>query len=92
MSSVNNNNNNNDNYENVYVTLRLHKNIARLLIIFANIHAEKGSTEEKRIDNFLVQEITETVKALAAEPLPEEYPDSLKQLIRMLFNSSKTTN
>ena len=88
FSSVNNNNNYEE--ENVYVTLKLHKNIAQLLKIFANIHAEKGNTEEKRVDNFLSEEITETVKALAGPPLPEEYPDSFKQLIQRLLNEATT--
>jgi hypothetical protein len=44
-----------------------------------------GSTEWQRIDNFVSEEINDTVKALAADPLPEDYPDALKELIRTLF-------
>ncbi len=84
------NNNNNNNYESVHVTLRMHSSLARLLKIFANIHGE-GSTEYKSINNFVTEEIVQTVKALAADPLPEEYPDSFKQLVQRLLKESETT-
>jgi hypothetical protein len=74
--------------EKVYVVLRLNKNIARLLRIFANIHADKGSTEDKRINNFLSQEVTKIVHSLAETTPSEEYPDSFKQLIQRYLNEA----
>jgi hypothetical protein len=73
-----------------HITLKMHSSIAKLLKIFANAHGE-GSTEDRRIDNFVTEEIVQTVKALAAEPfLSEEYPDSLKELIKRLLKEATT--
>jgi hypothetical protein len=82
-----------NNEEKIYVTLKLNKNISRLLRIFANIYAEKGSTEEKRIDNFLSEEVTKIIQSLAADPpTPPIYPYSLKQLIQDLLHEYNNKN
>ncbi len=62
--------------------MRINNNICR--------HSElkREVPEEKRIDNFLVQEITETVKALAADP-SEQFPESLKLIIQRRLNEYK---
>jgi hypothetical protein len=55
-------------YEEISVVLRLEKNIVQILRIFANTYGGErrgGSTEEKRIDNFLSEEVTKIIEALA---------------------------
>ena len=82
-----NKNKNNNEEEKIYVLLKLNKNIAQLLRIFANTHGE-GGTEEKRIDNFLSEEVTKIVEALASDslgPAQELFPDSLKQHVQNLY-------
>ena len=100
MSNNKNNNNknkNNNKEEKVYVLLKLNKNIAQLLRIFANTHADKGigSTENKRIDNFLTEEVTKIIQALASDssgPAQEPFPDSLKQHVQNLLLNKETDN
>jgi hypothetical protein len=101
-SPSDNNNINNDkddedksSYEEISVVLRLKKNIVQILRIFANTYyGEKGSTEEeKRIDNFLSEEVTKIVETLASDssgPAQEPFPDSLKQYIQSLLKDEKT--
>jgi hypothetical protein len=85
--------------EKVYVLLKLNKNIAQLLRIFANTYgADKGigsSTENKRIDNFLSKEVTKIVQALASDssgPAQDPFPDSLKQHVKNLLLNKETDN
>jgi hypothetical protein len=60
------------------------------LRIFANIYAENGSTEEKRIEIFLNKEITKIIQSLAVDPsTPPNYPYSLNQHIRRLLRIQK---
>jgi hypothetical protein len=88
----NNNNNNKNEEENVYVFLKLNKNIVQLLRIFANTYGEVGDSnteENKRIDNFLSKEVTKIIQALASDssgPAQEPFPDSLKQHVKNLLN------
>ena len=99
MSNNNNKNKNNNEEEKIYVLLKLNKNIAQLLRIFANTHADKGigsSTENKRIDNFLSKEVTKIIEALASDssgPAQEPFPDSLKQHVKnLLLNKEAADN
>ena len=99
MSNNNNKNKNNNEEEKIYVLLKLNKNIAQLLRIFANTHAaDKGigsSTENKRIDNFLSKEVTKIIQALASDssgPAQEPFPDSLKQHVKNLLLNKETDN
>ena len=84
------NNNNNNEETKIYVLLRLDKNVAHILRIFANTYGE-GSTEKKRIDNFLSEEVTKIIEALATDssgPTQEPFPDSLKQHLKNLWKNA----
>jgi hypothetical protein len=64
------------------------------LRIFVNTYGEEG-TEEKRIDNFLSEEISKIVETLASDssgPAQEPFPDSLKQHIQNLLNEATDNN
>jgi hypothetical protein len=83
--------NNNNEEEQINVILRLNKTIAQLLRIFANTYGEGRSTEEKRIDNFLSEEVTKIVETLASDssgPTQEPFPDSLKQHVKNLWKNA----
>jgi hypothetical protein len=96
----NNKNKNNEEEEKIYVLLKLNKNIAQLLRIFANTYADDveggGSTEEKnRIDNFLSEEVTKIIETLASDPsgpAQELFPDSLKQHVKNLLKEADNNN
>ena len=64
--------------------------------IFANTYyGEGGSIEEKRIDNFLSEEVTKIVETLASDssgPAQEPFPDSLKQHVQNLLNEANNNN
>jgi hypothetical protein len=66
------------------------------LRIFANTYyGKKGSTEEKRIDNFLSEEATKILETLASDssgPAQEPFPDSLKQHIQKLLLGEEEKN
>jgi hypothetical protein len=82
---------NNNEEEQISVILRLNKTIAQLLRIFANTYGEGGGTEEKRIDNFLSEEVTKIVETLASDssgPAQEPFPDSLKQHVKNLWKNA----
>ena len=84
---------NNNEEEEITVYLKLNKTITSLLRIFANIYGEKGSTEDKRIDNFMSEEVTKIIQSLAADPpTPPIYPYSLKQLIQDLLHEYNNKN
>ena len=70
-----------------HTPINLDKNIARILTIFANYYSDK-STEDKRINNFISEEVTKITEALAADP-PEQFPESLKQIIHRRLNEYK---
>jgi hypothetical protein len=75
-------------YEEISVVLKLKKNIVQILSIFANAYGNGGSTDEKRIDNFLSEEVTKIVETLASDssgPAQEPFPNSLKQHIQKLL-------
>jgi hypothetical protein len=62
------------------------------LKIFSNVYAEKGSTEEeKRIDEFLSDEVSKIMQSLASGPLPNKWPDSFKEHIKRLLNMARRT-
>jgi hypothetical protein len=98
FSSDNNINNDKDDdksYEGISVVLRLKKNIVQILRIFANTYGEDGSTEEKRIDNFLSEEVTKIVETLASDssgPVQKPFPDSLKKHVKNLLNKATNNN
>ena len=86
-------------YEEIPVVLRLKKNIVQILRIFANTYdgdeRRRGSTEEKRIDNFLSEEVTKIVETLASDssgPAQEPFLDSLKQHVQNLLNEANKDN
>ena len=91
-NNINNDKDDDKSYEEISVVLRLKKNIVQILRIFANVYGERrrGSTEEeKRIDNFLSEEVTKIVETLASDssgPAQEPFPDSLKQHVQNLLN------
>ena len=92
-NNINNNDKDDDDksYEEISVGLRLKKNIVQILRIFANTYGKGESTEEKRIDNFLSEEVTKIIEALASDssgPAQEPFPDSLKQHVQNLLNDS----
>lgn len=73
------------------IDLKLDKNIAQLLRIFANAHGS-GNTEIMRLDDFTAKEMTKIIKSLAnwpEGPPQEGFSDSLKQHIENLLNKSK---
>ena len=84
-------------YEEISVVLRLKKNIVQILRIFANTYdgERRGRTEEKRIHNFLSEEVTKIVETLVSDssgPAQEPFPDSLKQHIQNLLNEANNNN
>jgi hypothetical protein len=98
MTNNNSNNKNkknkNNEEEKVYVLLKLNKNVAQLLRIFANTYGE-GSTEKKRIDNFLSEEVTKIIETLASDssgPAQELFPDTLKQHVKNLLLDKASNN
>jgi hypothetical protein len=79
--------------EELYATLTLHKEIFRLLRIFANTYynSNKGR-EENRVDEFLSKEVTKITTTLAEDttgPAQEGFPESLKQSIQRSLNQYK---
>ena len=94
--NINNKDNDDKSYEEISVVLRLKKNIVQILRIFANVHADKGiGTENKRIDNFLSEEVTKIVETLASDssgPAQETFPVSLKQHVQNLLNEANNDN
>lgn len=68
----------------LHANLKLNKKILRVFRIFANYYSD-ASTEDKRINDFLGEQIISLVQALAANP-PKQFPDSLKQRIHKLVD------
>lgn len=78
----------------VYVNLTLHKSTFKLLRIFSNIYSSK-SKEEKRVNEFLSNQITSILQALAVDPkglAQKDFPETLKSHINLYLQESKNDN